>query len=90
MNHVRTSPQATPTEVADVLDEVLNQWNLGHDAQAAHLLDELILRVEDRATHAGSAFLVQHLEQLSNQMSANLEVETTLDEMIKSLRSGLN
>lgn len=76
-------------EVATVLDEVKRQWQLGHDAQARHLLDQLVVHLQDRDKHAGSAFLAEHLEQLDNQMNANLEVEETLDEMIKVLRYGL-
>lgn len=89
MMNVNMSKQPTAPEVADVLQEVLNQWSLGNDGQANHLLDELILHIEDRDTHAGSAFLVEHLNQLANQLNANLEVEVTLNEMIKTLRSGL-
>jgi hypothetical protein len=90
MKDVRTSPVPTSNEAADVLQEVLNQWNLGNDGQAKHLLDALTLSVYSTAGEfAGTRFLGTHLDQLSNQMNANLNVEETLDEMIKTLRHGL-
>jgi hypothetical protein len=89
-HHVRTSRIPTPVEVADTLQEVANQFNLGNDARAQHLLDLLIVTIEDQAVHAGSAFLVEHLNVLSNQMNANSDdFNPTVTEMIKSLRSGL-
>jgi len=80
----------TPHEVMVVLQEVLDQWNLGHDGQAQHLLDELINAVDSDGSEAGTAFLVGHLDQMSNRMNANLDVESTLLEMINTLRYALD
>jgi hypothetical protein len=92
MIDVRTSPVPTTGEVANVLDEVKNQWSLGNDGQANHLLDALTAAVYSTAGEfAGTRFLGTHLENLANLMNAGggVDFDTEIDEMIQVLRHGL-